>query len=134
MGEQRVLLKHIADAAATGRHTDIGRAVIEHAPAQADMPGIRAGKSDQTLQGQAFARTRGAEQNHVLLAVPDLVGHIQAEGRIRIPEGFTQMQRDHRGRLFHFSFSSNSSAAISRLTQTAEVMITSQTACASLPA
>ena len=133
MRKQRVILKHIADAAAAGRYADLGRAVIKHALAQADVPGIRAGKPDQALQGQAFARARRAEQNHMLLAVADLVGHIQAEGRVRIPERFAQMQRDHRDRLFHFSFS-NSSAAISRLTQTAEVMITNQTAWTSLPA
>ena len=52
MRKQRVILKHIADAAAAGRYADFGRAVIEHALAQADMPGIRAGKPDQALQGQ----------------------------------------------------------------------------------
>ena len=131
MRKQGVILKHIADFAALGRHKDIAGPIVQRAAAKKNMAGIRAHQPGKTLHGQAFARTGRPEEHHILVIPAYLIVHVQAERHCRVFEALVQTQGNHRRRLF--SFNSNS-AAMSSPTQARDVTTTSQVACASLPA
>ena len=129
--KQGVILKHVADTPLLHRNKHALCIIVQGAVANADMACVRPCQPRQTLHGQRLAGTGRAKKHRALVLVADIVAHVQIEGRNPVPETFYQPQRDHQRRLLSFT---SSSAAISRVTHTAEVTNTSQEAWRSLPA
>src|SRR5713101_1534907 len=63
MGEQRVILKQVANSTALGRHQDATLGVKPRLAAEADEAAIRTLKASETSQCCRFARAGGAEQD-----------------------------------------------------------------------